>query len=426
MTISRPAVINIVLAVLIIGGLVAGYFFLFPVNDSTNTPTQLTSSVQKGVVSDTITASGSVAPVSEQTVSFGVSGTIASVNVTLGQTVTAGQLLGTLLAAPLQQTVNNDSTLYSQARVQYANAETALDAAESVPVTPSSSSAQAISSINSTKQQVASALDQVTTDSQNLAKDEANLAAAKLTSPIAGLVIALNGSVGQDSGSGSGSSGSSISGASASGASAATGSATSSGFATIADVSHMSVTASIAEADIASVTVGQKAVVTFPAVAGLSADATVTAIAPTATSSNSVVTYATTITLASIPTGLRIGQTAAVAITTKSSPADALYVPAAAISTANGVSTVKVVGSGGKITPVTVTVGIVGNAGTEILSGLTAGQMVSLGVVIPASTGTPGAGRSGFGGGGGFGTHKGGGGGGFTGGTGGGATRGGN
>ena len=173
----------------------------------------------------------------------------------------------------------------------------------------------------------------------------------------------------------------------------------------------MTVSASIAEADISSVTVGQKAVVTFPAVPGQTAEATVTAIAPTATTSNSVVTYATTITLASIPTGLRLGQTAAVAITTKSSAADALYVPAAAITTANGVSTVKVVGSTGKVTPVTVTLGIIGTAGTQILTGLKAGQTVSLGVVAATTTATPGTGRTGFGGnGGGFGGRTGGGG----------------
>lgn len=431
MTIRKPVVINSVLAVVIAGAIVGAYFFVFPVSSPTSTATQLTSTVQQGVVSKTITASGSVAPVTEQTASFGVSGTIASVNVSLGQTVTAGQVLGTLQTAPLQQIVNNDSTLYSQARTQYANAGTALAATESAPASPNTSAAQILSSTNSAKQQVTSALDQVTTDSQTLAKDEANLADATLTSPIAGLVIALNDSVGQSTGSASSSSGSSgSSSGSTAGSSGTSSSTSSSGFATIADVSAMTVSASIAEADIASVTVGQKAVVTFPAVPGETADATVTAIAPTATTSNSVVTYATTITLASIPTGLRLGQTAAVAITTKSSAADALYVPAAAITTANGASTVKVVGSNGKITPVTVTLGIVGNAGTQILTGLKVGQTVSLGVVAPTTTGTSGTGRSGFGGGtGGFGGRTGGGTGGFgggTGGTGGTSTRSGN
>jgi macrolide-specific efflux system membrane fusion protein len=401
MTIRKPVVLNVVLAVVIVGALIGGYFFLFPVSSTSTAATQLTSTVQQGVVSNTITASGAVAPASEQVVSFPVSGTIATVNVGLGQTVAAGQLLGSLQTPTFQQAVNNDSALYSQARAQLSNANAALAATEATPAGPNTTAAQTISSINSAKQQVANAQNQVTTDSQALTKDETNLAETSLTAPIAGLVIAVNGAVGQTTGSGS--AGSSSSGSSSSGSSggtaASSSSASSSGFVTIADVSAMTVSASIAEADIASVTVGQKAVVTFPAVPGETANATVTSIAPTATTSNSVVTYATMITLASIPAGLRLGQTASVAITTKSSAADALYVPAAAITTANGVSTVKLVGAGGKLTPTTVTLGIVGTVGTEIKTGVKLGETVSLGVVAPTTTGTAGTGRGGFGGG---------------------------
>jgi macrolide-specific efflux system membrane fusion protein len=413
MRFRKPVVINSVLAVAVVGTLVGTYFSVFPVSNPSSAAAQLTSTVQQGVVSKTITASGSVAPVAEQTSSFAVAGSIASVNISLGQTVTAGQLLGTLQTAPLQQIVNNDSTLSSQAHSQYTNASAELAAVQAASVNVNSTEAQSLSSTNSAEQQVATALDQVTTNSQNLARDEANLANATLLSPMAGVVIALNGSVGQTVGSGSSSSSSVSSSSVSASAGAASTSGTSSsssgsGFATIADVSTMTVSASIAEADIASVTIGQKANVTFPAVPGQTADATVTAIAPTATASNSVVTYATTITLASVPTGLRIGQTAAVAITTKSSAADALYVPAAAIITKNGVSTVKVVGSNGTVIPVTVSLGIAGTAGTQILTGLKAGQTVSLGVVAPTTGGTAGSGRTGFGGGtGGFGGRNG-------------------
>lgn len=410
MKFRKSVVVNSALAIVVVGALAGTYFFVFPVANSSNAATQLTSTVQQGVVSNTITATGSVAPVAEQTSSFAVSGVIASVNVSLGQTVTAGQVLGTLQTGPLQQIVNNDSTLSSQARSLYANASSELAAVEAAPVTANSTTAQSISSTNSAKQQVATALDQVTTNTQNLARDQTNLANATLTAPMAGVVIALNDSVGQTVGSGSSSS-STTESTSATAASGTSSANAGSSFATIANISAMTVSASIAEADIASVTVGQKAVVTFPAVPGQTAEATVTAIAPTATTSNSVVTYATTITLASIPTGLRLGQTAAVAITTKSSAADALYVPAAAITMANGVSTVKVVGSTGKITPVTVTLGIIGTAGTQILTGVKAGQTVSLGVLAATTIGTPGTGRTGFGGnGGGFGGRTGGGG----------------
>jgi macrolide-specific efflux system membrane fusion protein len=185
----------------------------------------------------------------------------------------------------------------------------------------------------------------------------------------------------------------------------------------------MTITSSVAEADIASVTVGQSATVTFPALTGVTVDAKVTAIAPVGTTSNSVVTYPTTITLNSIPTGLRLGQTANVSITTKSSAADALYVPATAITTADGKSTVKVL-KDGKASPVTVTVGIVGSQGTQITSGLKAGETIVIGTVSASTTtgagtgatgaaGGAGGAAGGFGGGAGAGGGFGGGGGGF-------------
>ena len=111
---------------------------------------------------------------------------------------------------------------------------------------------------------------------------------------------------------------------------------------------------------------------------------------------------------------VRIGQTADVTITTASTSASALYVPAAAITTANGVSTVKVI-QNGKTTPVTVTTGLVGDVGTQIKSGLTAGETIVIGSVSTATTTTTGTtgttGTGGFGGGtgGGFGGGTGGG-----------------
>ncbi len=101
-----------------------------------------------------------------------------------------------------------------------------------------------------------------------------------------------------------------------------------------------------------------------------------------------------------------------------STAATSLYVPAAAITTANGVSTVKVV-KNGKTSAVTVTTGLVGDDGTQIKSGLTAGETIVIGSVSTATTTTGTTGTTGTGTGG-FGTGTGGFGGGTGGGTGGG------
>lgn len=402
MQLSKRTIVNSSLGIVVVGALVGAYFVINPPSASTaSSDTQLTATVQQGTVSNTITASGTVAPAREVSASFAVSGTIATVAVTLGQTVAAGDVLGTLDTTALQRTVNEDQTQLNNAIASLSDAKADL-ATTTTASTQNAGGQNGSTSTSNAKAQVRSAQSQVNTASDTLAQAKANLASATLTAPIAGLVVAVNGTVGESASSGSG-----ASTGSATGSSSAASSATGSGFVTIADVSGMTVTAAIAEADIASVTVGQTAKVTFPAVADLTADAKVTAIAPTATSSNSVVTYATTVTLDSIPTGLRLGQTASVAITTKTSAADALYVPTAAITTANGVSTVKVVDATdkSKTTTVTVKLGVVGNTGTEITSGLKLGETVVLGTVA-TPTGTTGSttrtgtsGRNGFGGG---------------------------
>ncbi len=405
MKIPRRALINgglalVIVAALVIAGLVV--FKPFSATTASATGTQLTSTVQQGAVSSTVSASGAIDPASTTAVSFAVSGTIASVNVAVGQTVTAGQVLGTIDPTDLQTTVNADYQAYVYAGQDLTAAETQANAQ--------------VSQINSAKQSLTQAR-----NTYNSAK--AQLAETTLTSPVAGLVIAVNGTVGGSSGGSSAST--SGAGAASSSSTTSSSSTSSTGFVTIADVSHYIVTANIAEADIANVTVGQVATVSFPAMTGVTATAKVTNVSPTATTSNSVVTYATTITLDSVPPKVRLGQTATVAITVATSAADALYVPAAAITTASdGTSTVKVVDpKTGKTSAVPVTTGVIGDAGTEIKSGLTLGETIVIGTVTASTTGTTGTGtgtgtRGGFGGGG-FG-----GAGGFGGGAGGGGTRG--
>jgi len=296
--------------------------------------------------------------------SFATSGTIATVDVALGQTVAAGQQLGTLDTSDLADALADAADDLSDAKSDRSSAQTAVNtataaAASSDPQTAS----QGAQDLTSAKSQLSQAQDQVETANDAYTTASENLAAATLTAPIAGLVIAVGGEVGATAGS-------------------STGGTEATAFVTIADVTAMTMTASIAEADIADVAVGQVASVTFPALEDVEAAATVTAIAPTATASNSVVTYDTTITLDAIPEGLRLGQSAEVSIVIESSAEDALYIPSAAITTtSDGTSTVDVVEEDGTVTTTTVTLGVVGDQGTEILTGLELGQEIVIGEV---------------------------------------------
>jgi membrane fusion protein, macrolide-specific efflux system len=373
MKISRPVLVNGILGLVVVAAIVGVIAFVMPKSASASDTTQLTGTVQQGVVSTSITASGQIAAETEVNANFDVSGTISTITVSLGDTVKKGQTLATVGTSDLNKSLSSAKSDLSDAYATLSDANSSYSSAKK---------GGNADQISSAKSQVRNAQKSVTQAQAAVTTAQDNLANAKLKAPISGLVVAINSSVGDSVGGVTG---------------------TSTAFITIAKVTTLTMTADVAEADIADVTVGQSATVTFPALADTTAEATVTAIAPTAAASNSVVTYATTITLDSIPDGLRLGQSAEVSIVIESSAADALYVPSAAITTAtDGTSTVDVVGDDGTTTTTTVTTGIVGDQGTEITSGLTVGQTVVIGTVsnVTTDTGstTGGTGTGGFGG----------------------------
>src|SRR4029079_16936340 len=130
-------------------------------------------------------ANGAISPVNSVSPSFAVNGTIATVQVTVGQTVTAGQVLGTLDTTDRRPAVDKASSAYTHAAQN-------LTAAQSEP--------------NAQVSQINSAKDAKTRAWNELQSAKADLASATLVSPIAGLVTAVNGTVGGSSG-GTGASG---------------------------------------------------------------------------------------------------------------------------------------------------------------------------------------------------------------------------
>jgi multidrug efflux pump subunit AcrA (membrane-fusion protein) len=124
----------------------------------------------------------------------------------------------------------------------------------------------------------------------------------------------------------------------------------------------------------------QTAQFTFPALAQDPAAAPVTgkvvSIAQTSSTTNGVVTYPVTVSIANPPAGLRLGQSANISVTTATAD-DALVVPSLAITTTGNRQTVNVL-KNGTPTPVTVTTGISANGRTQVLTGLADGDQVEL------------------------------------------------
>ncbi len=292
---------------------------------------------------------------------------------------------------------------------------------------------------SSAANQVTSAENQVSNAEAALKTAQDNLQAATLTAPHAGIIAAINGMVGEQAGSG--------------GSGSSSSSSSSSAFIVLLDMSSLSITVQVNEADIAGVQVGQPAIFTVAAYPSQTFRASVASIDIQGQTTSSVVTYPVTLAVDNQSLNnahIYPGMTATVDITT-AERIGTLLVPAAALSfsttaiqngeltaaqiralvagasssgsaSAGGSRGIVVELKNGKLVPVLVTTGLSNGQYTEILSGLNPGDKVVIsqtGGTTTTSSGTSGGIRSGgFGGfgGGGFG------GGGGRGGAGGGGT----
>jgi macrolide-specific efflux system membrane fusion protein len=368
--------VNGALGVLLAGGVGFAVFSLTDQGASAGSSTR-TTQVARGTVQTSVSASGSVASSTTRSLDFATSGTVTHIYVKVGQKVAKGKVLARLDQTSAQESVN------------------ATKAALAVADAADTTTAQGYSSYVSAKNNYNSA--------------DRQLAGTVLKAPIAGTVTALNGSVGGSSSGtstssssstgSSGSSGSSSSGGSSSTTSSSTSSSTSAGFIELSDTSHLEVTGEFTEADTTKLKTGQAANITFDALSGVTATGKVSAIDVSPTTTSNVVQYGVTVTLTTRPSSVRIGQTATVVVST-GSKSNVLYVASAAVKTAGGQSSVTVMQNGKPVVK-TVQIGLVGDSGTEIKSGLSQGDQVVIASAGPGSTSTtvriPGGGGAGGG-----------------------------
>jgi macrolide-specific efflux system membrane fusion protein len=394
-TVGRPTVVvNATLALLLAIGAFLSYRTVAVADTVTTTPGAISRAipVTQGQVAASVSASGTVQSASTAAANFVTAGTVTEIDVKVGDTVKTGQVLAKV----------NPTTAQEQLTAARANLTSAQ---QSLNRTQSAAQADA-ASIASAQAQVAQAQNSV--NSGQRAVD-----GTTLTAPMEGTVVAINGTVGGSSSggssSGANSSGGSSSGGSSSGGNASggsgsgaggsnsgttTSSSASTGFVRLADLTKMQVSAPFAEADATKLKVDQAATVTWAALSGARTTGKIATISPTATTQNSVNSYAVTVSLDSLPAGVRIGQTVTVGVTVAQAD-DAVRVPAAALRGTGQRHTVDVVSADGKHETRQVEVGVQGDQFVEITSGLEPGEQVALS--LPSSTGTGTTGRSGGG-----------------------------
>lgn len=367
----------VAVAVVVLVAAVAGVWLMrrsVPAVQATTTTVKATTTT----LIQAVTASGTIAPKTRSDLSFTSGGTVTNVAVKVGDQVTPGQTLASIDPSDLQQAVDS--------------AQASVDAAyASLSATQSNTSA--------TTNQVAAANSQVKAANAKFDTAKTALAAANLQTPITGTVAAVNIQVGNQvsgTGSGSGASGGSSSGStsgagtgsgSASGQSGSGGSSSSSSSGQIVVISTDAwvVDTSVTAADLPLVKADLQAQIA-PTGSSATVFGTVSSVGVIATTSSGVASFPVTVAVTGSPTGLYAGGTASVSIVVKE-VADALVVPTAAITTADGKIVVTQVKNGQQVsTPVTL--GMVQGNLTQITAGLADGDEV----LVTRSGATPGQG----------------------------------
>jgi multidrug efflux pump subunit AcrA (membrane-fusion protein) len=231
-------------------------------------------------------------------------------------------------------------------------------------------------------QQVAIDQSQVQIDQINVDNAQKSLSQATLTAPVDGVVGQVNITVGQISGSGTGSSSSGASAGGQGGSAAASSSSSSSSSSTHAIVilnpGAYEVVGSVSDVQVNQVAAGQLARVT---VAGSSQAITgrVTTIAPEATVTSGVATFPVTVVLDGSNPSLHSGVSASIAVVVNQ-VVHVLTVPSSAIRPSGGGDSVQTLVNGQPVS-VPVTVGASDALRTQILSGLNEGDTVVIATV---------------------------------------------
>jgi multidrug efflux pump subunit AcrA (membrane-fusion protein) len=384
----RPALTTLALAALAAAAIVVAVLVVG--SPAASSAQERTATVERGVIQSTASGSGNLEPANQADVDFATSGEITHIYVKEGQHVSEDEILAKVDPAAA-------NVALAQAEADLQSAQDALDQANeaastttTTATTAQSSGSKGASDSSGSGSTMTVAAAQANVESAQLSVQSAEkaVAATTLRAPMAGTVTAIDGSVGQtvsggssssssSSSSSTGSNGASVAGGLGGGSASSSSSGASGGssFITLAQVSRFKMEVSLSESDIGSVKVGQPATVTVNAASGEQFAARVTDIgvlssSSSSGSSSSAVSYPVTLSLDQTAKRLKAGMSATADIVT--SEVTGLAVPSQALSG----STVTVQAADGTQTTRRVQTGVVGDATTQVVSGLKVGDKV--------------------------------------------------
>lgn len=432
-----PVVLAVILGVAL--GAVALWAFVLRSDDATTSATAVPQlvAVTSGTMGTSVSAEGTVAAAHTEDLSFSSAGTVKTVDVAAGDTVTAGQVLATIDSSQLSSEVADATSKVAEAKAKLADDSDA----------------------GASDEQLAADRSALTSAEDSLASAQAALDGARLVASIDGVVTTVDLTVGEQLGSsgsggttatgtatGSGQSASTLGSAQAAGPQAVSSqtqsSTTSPPQVQIVSSGHYAVDLAVDSSDISKIEVGQSATLTistssssssssgfdgFPgggppgfspsgpntstsanrsgrssgtpsrsSASDVTATGTVTTVGRVADASSGVATYPVTVTFDADASKVFVGSTATAEIAV-SQRSDVIQVPERAVTTSGGRSVVTVATEGradGATEQREVTTGETSSGMVEITSGLKAGEQVVIEVPgVPGGGQQPGTGE---------------------------------
>ncbi len=309
---NKKKMIFIATAAIIVVG---GGIWLFSGAKAKHQISYLTAKANKGEISESVTATGTIEPVTEVEVGTQVSGIIDKIYVDYNSVVTKGQLIAEMDRVTLQTEVATQQAAYNGAKAEYEYQKKLYERNEGLHKKQLIADTDYEQSLYNYKM----AKSNYESSQAALAKAERNLSYATITSPIDGVVISKDVEEGQT---------------------VASGFETPTLFTIAADLTQMQVVADVDEADIGGVEEGQRATFTVDAYPNDTfegvvtqirlGDASSTSSSSSSSTSSTVVTYEVVISAPNPELKLKPRLTANVNIYTLDRK-DVLCVPARAL-----------------------------------------------------------------------------------------------
>lgn len=285
---NKKKIILIAVSIAVVAG--AG-FWLFGSSKAQHKVTYETAVVTRGEISESITATGTIEPVTEVEVGTQVSGIIDKIYADYNSVVTKGQLIAEMDRVTLQSEVASQRAAYNGAKAEYEYQQKNYERNRGLHEKQLISDTE----YEESKYNYAKAKSTFESSEANLAKAKRNLAYATITSPIDGVVISRAVEDGQT---------------------VAAGFETPTLFTIAADLTQMQVIADVDEADIGGVQEGQRVIFTVDAYPNDTFEGTVTQVRLEATEESNVVTYEVVISAHNPDLKLKPGLTANITIYT--------------------------------------------------------------------------------------------------------------